>query len=79
MCVGQALSVLILILFLIAQIKGPDSFFHFHYCLKTIFQFSLSLVVDHLVLCITLTASFDNWPYLSVFYPVTETFEGILY
>ena len=51
--------------------KRPNSFFHFHYCLKTIFQFSLSLVMDHLVLGVTLTASFDNWPYLSVFYPVT--------
>ena len=30
--------------------KRPDSFFHFHYCLKTIFQFSLSLVMDRLVL-----------------------------
>ena len=50
--------------------KRPNSFFYFHYCLKTIFQFSLSLVMDHLVLRVTLTVSFDNWPDLSVFYPV---------
>ena len=30
--------------------KRPNSFSHLRYCLKIIFQFSLSLVIDHLVL-----------------------------